>query len=289
MVKRMKREYVLPSINILSKDSEIIDLESNCVGLRRLMEIKNYPDKLVVPLGLEKGKKCRYLDFKDMDLLMVVGETGSGKSIFLDSVIISLIMKNTPDDLKLVLMDPKRVELSYYNELPHMFLDVCSSLEESTIALDKIKEEINNRKKSFDREGFEDIFEYNDKVSSKLSHIFVVIDESCELLKDGNNLDKLRDMVFGCDKYGIHFIIATNSYNMEYFSEEFMEKINYKISFDLVSKADASLVRIRDSKNLQVGEGIAVSRIDRKRFRIQTPYITDVDIKRVIDFLMVNN
>lgn len=94
-------------------------------------------------------------------------------------------------------------------------------------------------------------------------------------------------MINDCDMVGIHIVLATNSYTEDYFSKEFIKNIKYKITFDLVSKADASFIGIREAEDLKVpGEAIVTSKKQRLRYKIQTPYISDEDIMRVINYYL---
>ncbi len=255
-----------------------LDSDSKFVCLKKMLEQEENEDKLVVPLGVSEDNKYHYMGLEDISCLFVTGETGSGKSIFLDSMIISLILKNSPTELKFIMIDPKRIELSYYNDLEYMHSNVVSEGKTSYMKMLEVRREYYKRIKLLEK----------DK-NSNFNSLIIVIDEACDLMKVQGSMELLEEITSDCDKVKIHIVIATNSYSEEYFSKEFIKNLKYKITFDLVSKADATLVGTRGSQNLMIpGEAIATSKKQKIRYKLQTPYISDKDIMRVIDYVSGN-
>ena len=267
------------------------DDDSKYVCLKKmLLEQKNNGD-LVVPLGVSSDNEFHYINFDDISCLLVSGETGSGKSIFLDSIIISLVLRNGKDKIRFVMMDPKKIELSYYNSLPHMKGNVINDASSGILRLLEVKEEYNKRKKILLDEQIQNIELYNKSLKSKkLYHLFVVIDESCDIMKDDRTEKILLELIEDCDMVGIHFIIATNSIWEDYFSKKFIDAIKYKVTFDMATLADALIIGDREVKDLESpGIAIATSKKQKLKYKLQTPYISDTDIMRVVDYYSSKN
>ncbi len=246
---------------------------NNYISLREILEHQKIENKLVVPLGKEK-EKYHYIDFNDIPCLLVTGETGSGKSVFLDSIIVSLMMKNTSKEIKFIMMDPKKIELGYYNDLKYTKENIYSDKEEQKKALNNIKKTYEKRKEN----------------NQQLFHLFIIIDESCELMKMEGTSEILKEITKDCDKVGIHFIIATNSANENFFDKELIESIKHKVTFDLTSKAEANWLNIKNSQNLKTpGEAIASSKNQNIRIKLQTPYISTEDILTIVNYLKFKN
>ena len=275
-------------MNKLSKDiiKGTNKLEEKYIDLKKMLDKQTIYKDLTVPLGVTEDGKYHYVGFEDIGCLLVTGETGSGKSIFLDTIIISLVLRNKIGNIKFIMMDPKRIELSYYNDLPHIKGNMISDSNKCYKKLLEVEREYKERIELFKNKKIKDIEEYNElNKNLKLYHLFIIIDESCDLMKEDNSEKLLSSMINDCYKYGIHFIIATNSYNEEYFSKDFINNIKYKITFDLATKADAKMVKEKDSDKLPTpGEAIATSKKQKVKYKLQTPYISDEDIMRVINY-----
>lgn len=261
-------------------------LDNKYIDLKKMLDKQTIDSELVVPLGVTDDDEYHYMGFDDIGCLLVTGETGSGKSIFLDTIIISLILRNNNSNIRFVMMDPKKIELSYYNYLPYMDSDMISDAKKGYRKLLEIEKEYKRRMELFKDKDVKNIEEYNKlKKINKLYSLFIVIDESCDLMKIDEVEGVLTGIINDCYKYGIHFIIATNSYNEDYFSKDFINNIKYKITFDLANKADADMIRIPNSEKLSVpGEAVAISKKQKIKYKLQTPYISDEDIMRVIKY-----
>ena len=251
------------------------------VSLKECLKNEKTKDNLVVPLG-KSDKEYHSIDFRDIPCLLVTGETGSGKSVFLDSIIVSLLIKNTPKDINFIMIDPKKIELKYYEDLIYTASNVISNKEESKDVLKYIYLTYQRRKELLKEQNIEN---YNKKdENTSLYHLFVIIDESSDLMKVEGSLELLKEMTDDCDKLGIHFIIATNNPYEESFDKEWINSIKYKVTFDLTSRAEASWISIRHSQNLSTpGTAIVKSVPQNIRLKVQTPYISDEDILKVVN------
>ena len=221
--------YKLPNKNLLEKDSEGLD-NDKYYNLSKLIYHKDFKDNFIIPLGIDESKEKYYLDLKNISGILISGETGSGKSIFLHSIIISLLLKNIPEELKYIIYDKRDVELSNYLTLPHLYKNIDSFDDLSYVVSLLI-----NRQELFIKENVTNIDKYNEKSSDKLSRIVVFIDEmgeisNLDLFK--NNLTKILTEGY---KYGIHLILATSSYLKDYYDSKLIDLFNYVLTFDMLS------------------------------------------------------
>ena len=134
-------KYILPNKKILEKESEFLD-DDKYYNLSKMIYHKDFRDNYVIPLGMDKNKEKYYLDLRNISGMFISGETGSGKSVFLHSVIVSLLLKNSPNDLKFIFYDERKIELNNYKRLPH-YLNSLYSFDD----LNNIVTLINDRKK----------------------------------------------------------------------------------------------------------------------------------------------
>lgn len=153
------------------------DENSKYVCLKRMLNKQDIGNGLTVPLGISDDMEYHYMGFEDVSCLLVTGETGSGKSIFLDSIIISLLLRNDVTDIRFIMIDPKRVELSYYGKLFYMHSDVVSDSLDSYNKLLEVEKEYKKRKSMFQDNNVKNIRGYNNlKEVEKLYHLFVIVD-----------------------------------------------------------------------------------------------------------------
>ena len=275
--------YKLPNKNLLEKETEGLD-NDKYYNLSKLIYHKDFKDNFIIPLGIDEYKEKYYLDLKNISGILISGETGSGKSIFLHSIIISLLLKNTPEELKYIIYDKRDVELSNYLSLPHLYKNIDSFDD-----LSYVVNLIINRQELFIKENVTNIDKYNEKSNDKLSRIVVFIDEmgeisNLDLFK--NNLTKILTEGY---KYGIHLILATSSYLKDYYDSKLIDLFNYVLTFDLASKEQAKFVKIDDANLLNI-EGDALIRCKNNNIiNIQTPYVSNKDIENVINYIKNNN
>lgn len=283
----MRKKYVFPSKDLLNE--KIINNEDDrYYPLSKILLKKELNDKLIVPIGVIEKSEKHYLDLKDMAGLFICGETGSGKSVFIDSIITTLLLKNTPDELKFLFIDPNMVELNEYDGIPHLLKNTISDANISVEELNNILNIINYRRDVFVKEKVTNIENFNETHEEKMFHIIIVIDESSDVMRIKNSTDILEKILDEGYRFGIHLILATSTYLKKDFSKEFIDLFTYVLSFDLASKDQAEFINLRNTNWLKV-TGEAIVKENGVITKIQTPYISVEEIKRVVSFIIKNN
>ncbi len=281
--------YILPNKDLLEKNSKEIEGEDRYYNLSKLVYKKDNEKKLLFPIGIDKEHEKYYIDFEEKTSILIEGETGSGKSVFLNSIIISLLLKNTPEELQFVFIDPRNIELSLYNEIPHLYKETASSVYESLDAIKYIIDIINERKDLFSKQKVKNIHDYNEKADDKLPQVLLVVDEAADLLNIKETEDFIYSIIPDGYRYGIHIIIATNSYIKNVFNPKMIEQFDYIITFDLATEEQATLIKINGSNLLTVyGEALIKLNNNDQLYNVQTPYISIKDIKAVTEFINSN-
>lgn len=275
--------YILPDKNLLEDKSKEIENLDKYYNLSKLIYKKDIKDKLVVPVGVDDENKY-YMDFKTIPSIFVTGETGSGKSMFLNDIIISLLLKNNPDELKFLFIDPKKIEFLEYANLPHT-INHISDKNESLINLKVIFEEMQRRRYAFVECGVNDINEYNETAKNYLPQIIVIIDEALDLIEYEGFEGLMLNLINESYKYGIHTVMSTSTYYKGRLSDKFASNFKYILSFDLAVKEQAKFIKLKGADLLTVN-GEALVRCPKEGIiDIQVPYVSDKDIKNVIKFI----
>jgi len=274
-------DFDYPNKKILEKRSEELGNYDKYYNLRKLIFQKDFNNKLLIPLGIDGNNEKYYIDLIDKSGMFIAGETGSGKSIFLNDIIISLLLKNNSKELQLILIDSKNVEFNTYNELPHICKNNITDINTSLIYL---KEEINRRRQLFESNKVKKIEDYNSDSEELLPHLVLIIDET-EPPENGMVPNELiRDILSEGYKFGIHLILATSSYLKDNYDRELLNEFNYVLSFDQASEEQAKYLQIKKANLLRV-YGEALVRLDDESVaNIQVPYVSDKDIDEVVNF-----
>lgn len=280
--------YILPSKDLLEKHSNELDDEKKYYSLSKLTYKKNLDYKLLFPVGIDKNNNY-FMDLTEVSSILITGETGSGKSVFLNSLIISLLLKNSPEELKFFFVDPRNVELSLYNGIPHLINKVAFSKEDSLNVFRDLNDEIEKRIELFVEKSVKSIKDYNNKFASKLPHILVVIDEAADIISEEDFKNKVSTIVRNGYKYGVHLILASSSYLKNYIPTKILNSFDYLLTFDLASKEGAKYIKMKGSDLLTIyGEALVRCR-DDKIINIQTPYVSTKDIDEVVNFIKSHN
>lgn len=256
--------------------------------------------KLLVSLGKDIMGRSQLADLSKMPHLLVAGSTGSGKSVCINSFIISLLMRYKPDEVKLVLVDPKKVELSNYNGVPHLLYPVVTDPKKASIALKKIVEEMEKRYELFSEYHVKNISSYNDYVEKenkkrpdsglkKMLYYVVIIDELADLMliaakEVEDSIMRITQMARAA---GIHLIVATQRPSTDVITGVVKANIPSRISFAVSSYIDSRTILDMSGAEKLLGKGdmLYLPMGENAPIRIQGSFISDDEIRRVIDYV----
>lgn len=301
------RDIGAPSLRIIQslKNSNTIGFEVEnedryMVHFKSIFE--DIPDDLKLPVILGEdtyGEKC-YVDLTTMPHLLVAGRTGSGKSVFINTLITTLICKFTPEQLKLILVDPKQVEFAMFENLPHIFEDdgepigIASDAEQAREVLEIAVNEMERRFELMKEYKAKKINDYNSVAEEKLPYIVFIIDEFADLMLMGSTSDRKlveNQIVRIAQKaraVGIHMILATQKPLAQIMTTLIKANMPARIAFSVTSAGDSRLILDEGGAESLTGDGdmlyrnpIARSEYTRIR-RIQAPWLSDEDIDSLI-------
>jgi len=268
------------------------------VYLRSVMEDPEFLDsksRLTVGLGKDLYGKAVITDLGKMPHLLIAGATGSGKSVCLNSLIISLLFKARPEEVKFLMIDPKYVELNTYNGIPHLLAPVISDKKKASTALKKMVKEMNERYERFAREGVRDIVSYNDLMVKEknyrdvLPYIVVVIDELADIMlvspqEVEDTIARLAQMARAA---GIHLVLATQRPSVNVITGVIKANITTRIAFAVSSNTDSRVILDRVGAEKLIGQGDMLYHPVgiQKPMRIQGAFISEQDVKKVVNFI----
>ncbi|MCK5493189.1 MAG: DNA translocase FtsK, partial [Candidatus Omnitrophica bacterium] len=237
-----------------------------------------------------------YASITKMPHGLVAGATGSGKSVCINTILMSFLFKYSPDELKLVLVDPKMVELSAYNDLPHLITPVITDAKIATAGLKWAVDEMENRFQMFSNEIVKDIVSYNEKVEregklKRMPYIVIVVDELADLMIVAReNIETTIQRLAQLSRaVGIHLILATQRPSVDVITGVIKANFPARISFKVASRVDSRTVldSMGADKLLGKGDLLFLKPGDIKLIRAQGSYIEDDDIDALTDFVRV--
>ena len=250
--------------------------------IKELCDMQYKDRKLVVPLGYANKKKLLFINLRDMSGLFIAGATGTGKSVFIDDIIVSLMYKNKPSDINFIMLDPKKIELGEYDGIKHLITGKSHSGKKGYDLLINLLKILEFRIRLLAATKHRNIGGYNRDNKDKWPHIFIVVDEGSNIIKMKDSYTVFSKILDYGECVGIHLIFATNSYLKDYSNSKFLDKFKYRMSFDLASEEQAKYINIKDSNWIK-GIGKAVIKcIDGDEFRFQAPYVSDDEINEVV-------
>ena len=265
------------------------------VGFRTLLEHKDFrsrSNRLPIALGQGISGECQIMDLAQTPHLLIAGATGSGKSVCVNSIICSLVCARTPEELRLLLIDPKIVELKFYNDIPHLLTPVITESKRAFQALQYCLCEMERRYSLLDEVGVRDIASFNRKVDQnksgeKLPYIVIVIDELADLMATtGKELEAtLARLAAMARAVGMHIVLATQRPSIDVITGLIKANIPSRIAFMVASKFDSRIIidGVGAEKLLGRGDMLFASAWDPAPIRIQGAYLSDEEVEAVAD------
>ncbi len=270
---------------------EIPNPKRDSVLISEIISSENFnkkDSKLPITLGKSISGAPLIADLTTMPHLLVAGTTGSGKSVCINSIILSLLYKHSPATCKLILIDPKMLELSSYEGIPHLLSPVITDSRKATSALSWTVREMENRYKLMSSEGVRNIDGYNQKHKLKMPYIIVAVDEMSDLmLVSGKEIEsyvqKLSAMARAA---GIHIIMATQRPSVDVITGTIKANFPTRISFQVSSKIDSKTILGEQGAEQLLGKGdMLFMSSANKIFRIHGPYVSENEIEKVTSFV----
>ena len=271
-----------------------VKLKDILVGLPKKLE----NSKLVAPLGKDIMGNIQYFEINKAPHLLVAGATGSGKSVCINNFIVSILMRTKPDEVKLILVDPKKVELSVYEGVPHLLRPVVTDPKKASVALQKVVQIMDERYDLFEQTGTKSIGTYNEYVEKQISKgkdmekmpfLVVIIDELADLMmvcskEVEESITRITQLARAA---GIHLIVATQRPSTDVITGLIKANIPSRLSFAVSSSIDSRTILDMTGAEKLLGKGdmLFLPMGENVPIRIQGSYVSDEEIKRVVDFV----
>lgn len=277
------------------------------VLLRELLEsdeFNKHPSSLAYVVGKDIAGNIIVSDIARMPHLLIAGATGSGKSVFINTLIMSILYKSNPDDVKLILIDPKVVELSVYNGIPHLYIPVVTDPKKASGALNWAVAEMDSRYKKFAEVGARDIKGYNKKVESiadiddenkpkKMPRIVIIVDELADLMMVSS--DEVEQAICRLAQLaraaGIHLVVATQRPSVDVITGLIKANMPSRIAFSVSSGVDSRTIldMIGAEKLLGNGDMLFAPQTFKQPLRVQGAFVSDAEVAAVTGFLKEKN
>ena len=274
---------------------EVPNQSAAIVCLRDLIESKQFKHResnTAIALGQDVSGNAWVARLEKMPHLLVAGATGSGKSVCLHSIVMSLIYQNGPDDLKFIIIDPKRVEMTVYTGIPHLLIPPITRVEDTINALKWAVREMERRLDILSKFGARDLQGYNAKVEAKIPKLVIIIDELADLMSTSRNevegsIVRIAQMARAV---GIHLILATQRPSVDVITGLIKANIPARIAFAVASQIDSRTILDAAGAEKLLGRGdmlYSAAELGKPK-RLQGPYVSDAEIERVVKFLRKN-
>jgi S-DNA-T family DNA segregation ATPase FtsK/SpoIIIE len=280
----------IPGKNVIG--IEISNPQREWVYLKEILQssvFQKSSSPLTIALGKDISGNPVVTDLRKMPHLLIAGSTGSGKSIFLHCVILSLIYKNTPEQVRFLMIDPKRIELSVYDEIPYLLHPVVLEPKMATKALRWLVNEMERRYSLFEEVGTRNLESYNDQFEEKMPYIVMIIDELADLMVVSSKevetlLTRLAQMARAA---GIHLLVATQRPSVDVITG--LIKVNFpaRISFQVTSKVDSRTILDTQGAEKLLGAGDMLFMPPGASYleRFHGPYVSEKEVKHIVNYL----
>ncbi|HKW89561.1 MAG TPA: DNA translocase FtsK [Candidatus Acidoferrales bacterium] len=286
---------------------EVPNPHRETIALREVIESPEFtqaPTKLALPLGKDLVGRIRAADLPQMPHLLIAGATGTGKSVFINSMLMGMLFKSTPDELKVILVDPKRIELGLYEDIPHLYTPVVTDPKVASNVLRNATREMERRLKLLAQRGVRNIEQYNrtfekaqplslfDQIEEMehkpLPYIVIVIDELADLMMvDTTNVEEsITRLAQMARAVGIHLILATQRPSVDVITGLIKANFPARISFRVASKVDSRTILDTNGAESLLGRGdmLYLPAGSSRIHRIHGPLVTESEIASVCDF-----
>jgi DNA segregation ATPase FtsK/SpoIIIE, S-DNA-T family len=262
------------------------------VGLREMLESRDFKGRksnAIAPLGKDVGGNVVSVQVDKAPHMLVAGATGSGKSVCLNVIIAALLYQNGPDDLKFIMVDPKRVELGVYAGIPHLLVPPITAVDEAVNALKWAVREMERRLDHLAKAGARDIDSYNAKSKERMPKIVIVIDELADLMSQNKRdveavIVRIAQMARAA---GIHLVLATQRPSVDVITGTIKANIPTRLAFAVASQVDSKTMLDISGAEKLLGRGdmlVSTPQISKPK-RLQGAYISDKEIDRIVKFL----
>ncbi len=270
---------------------EVPNKTTAMVRLREVMQTSdfvNHKSKLAISLGRDVAGRPMIADLAKMPHILIAGATGTGKSVAINSLFTSLLYRNTPQDIKFIVVDPKRVELNMYNGIPHLLTPAITEPDKAVNALKWAVAEMERRYKLLSEAGNRNIADYNSASELKLPYIVIIVDELADLMAVSQNdveatIVRLAQMARAV---GIHLVLATQSPRVDVITGLIKANITSRVAFAVASQIDSRTILDMSGAEKLLGNGdmLFTSAEFNKPRRVQGAYIGEVEVRKVVDF-----
>ena len=259
------------------------------VTIKELLSNKNFKDahhKIPICIVKNISGDIEVIDLSKTPHLLVAGTTGSGKSVFINTLLTSILYKFSPDDLRLILIDPKMLELSVYNDIAHLLTPVVTEPKKAIIALKWVCKEMERRYSLMNEENTRSLEAFNQKVKEKMPYIVVVIDEMADLMMTAGKevehyVQRLAQMARAC---GIHLVMATQRPSVDIITGSIKANFPSRISFQVASKYDSRTVLGEIGAEQLLGNGdMLLMKNGGNILRYQSAFISDNEVTKLIN------
>ncbi len=280
---------------------EVPNKENSAVMLRDIIEspdFKKHPSDIAFAVGKDIGGQAVVTDIAKMPHLLIAGATGSGKSVCINTLIMSILYKAKPSDVKLIMIDPKVVELSVYNGIPHLMIPVVTDPKKASAALNWAVAEMTDRYKKFADYNVRDLKGYNAKIEDeigleKLPQIVIIVDELADLMMvaPGEVEDAICRLAQMARAAGLHLIIATQRPSVNVITGLIKANVPSRIAFSVSSGVDSRTIIDMNGAEKLLGKGdmLFFPAGLQKPVRIQGAFVSDKEVSTVVEFLASQN
>ena len=288
---------------------EVPNKVNQAVMLREILEsqeFRNHKSKIAFAVGKDIGGKPVVTDIKKMPHLLIAGATGSGKSVCINSLIMSILYKARPDEVKLIMIDPKVVELSVYNGIPHLMIPVVTDPRKASGALNWAVMEMTKRYEAFAEHQVRDIEGYNARIrkgdikdalgeviTEKMPQIVIVVDELADLMMVASSeveesICRLAQLARAA---GIHLVLATQRPSVNVITGLIKANMPSRIAFSVSSGVDSRTIIDMNGAEKLLGKGdmLFYPQSYQQPVRVQGTFVTDAEVQKVVDFLIEQN